>query len=162
MDYLPQVEGILKKLLKADRMVKGVVLSDKTGLSLMGVWRTTMKNMELEGTASLASAMYSAGENFGGGSLGELDVIALDYKKSKIRIFLIGAGRAVIAMVTGLQADTKGVKSALRRYSEDIEKLMIPAVGLDIMGRRTESMIVEKEPSIASKMADALKELESF
>lgn len=145
-------------------MVKGVVLSDRTGLSLMAIWRKTVKNMELEGTASLASAMYAAGEKFGDGSLGELDVIALDYMENKVKIFLKGAGRAIIALVTGLQADTTSVKNALRNCSKEIAPLMGSAVGLDVLGKHVELLVGEKgkKPSIASKMADALKELESF
>jgi hypothetical protein len=166
LEYLPRVEIIIKKLFKADRMVKGVVICDRGGNSLIGIWRpsSSVKNMELEETASLASAMYGAGEKFAGGTLGKLDVIALDYNENKIKIFLKGSGdRAIIALVTGMQADTSGVKNALRKCSKEIGPLMeAKTTSLAVLGKHTESVLEESKSSIASEMANALKDLEKF
>lgn len=121
MDVLPLIQTKLVKVLRAERTIQAVILTDRTGLVLISVTKNQQSD-SLIGMGALASALYLGTEAQGESSFGDLDLTASEFRDGKI--FLKGCGTAIMVVLTKNLASIKKVRTAMKRISIEIEELL--------------------------------------
>lgn len=121
MDVLPLIQSKLVRVLKAERTIQAVILTDRTGLVLLSVTKN-QKSDSLVGMGALASALYLGTEAQGVGSFGDLDLTASEFKDGKI--FLKGCGATIMVVLTKNLASIKKIRITMKRISIEIEELL--------------------------------------
>ncbi|MHA2298495.1 MAG: roadblock/LC7 domain-containing protein [Candidatus Hodarchaeales archaeon] len=123
MDYLPLVQTILVKVLKSERLIQAVLLTDRTGLIILSVSKEQRVGAHALGMGSLASALFCGADAQGKDLLGNLEMSISEFIDGKI--FLMGTGpKAIMVVISGKLASIKKIRRSMKRYSGNIQQLL--------------------------------------
>ena len=123
IDLIPQIQKYLVKILKSERMVQSVVLTDSTGLTLTSVSKDKEVISHSSAIGSLACALYSGSAAHGQDLLGNLELMLSEYKDGKIFLKKIQRN-AIIVVVTKIRANLYKIRYAMKRYGKEISALL--------------------------------------
>ncbi|MFW9993491.1 MAG: roadblock/LC7 domain-containing protein [Candidatus Odinarchaeota archaeon] len=121
MDYLPLIQSDLIKVLKSERLIQAVILTDRTGLVILTASKDERAGTHAIGLGALASALFSGMANQGSELLGDLELTISEFADGKI--FLIGTGpKAIMAVIAKKQASVSRIRRAMKLYSKSIQQ----------------------------------------
>jgi len=153
---LQDIDKSLGTLLRSNRGIQFVLLSDKTGLSVSSVTRLLVREtttMDLESIGAIAAAVFCGSEEQGNTlSLGSLGVMVAEFADGKI--LTAAAGEGILVVLSDPDAQLGPIRHEMKRAADGL----IRALTQDYVKTPTE----EPEDKETDKILSALEELDSF
>ncbi|MFQ5977458.1 MAG: roadblock/LC7 domain-containing protein [Candidatus Heimdallarchaeota archaeon] len=153
---LQQIDKTLGNLLRSNRGIQFVLLSDKTGLSVSSVTRLLVREtttMDLESIGAIAAAVFCGSEEQGTTlSLGGLGVMVAEFGDGKI--MTASAGEGILVIMSDPDAKLGPIRHEMKRAAEGLQKALSQGYV-----KPAQKAPEEKE---SDKILSALEELDSF
>lgn len=92
-------DRILTDIIRQDKMIKKVILVDKTGLTIANVSKLSYYPVDVDSIGAIASAVFCASEEQGKNlSIGELEIVTSEFSEGKI--FASSCGKGVLCVIS--------------------------------------------------------------
>ncbi|MHA1169322.1 MAG: hypothetical protein ACTSRU_15965 [Candidatus Hodarchaeales archaeon] len=122
MDFLPLIQASLVKILRSHWSVQAIILTDRTGLTMLSLSRDKDTRNHMAGMGALASALFCGAAAQGQDLLGNLEITISEFKEGKI--LLKGTGPGIIVVITSHRAALNKIRVAMKRYGAEVQKIL--------------------------------------
>lgn len=122
MDFLPLIQASLVKILRSHWSVQAIILTDRTGLTMLSLSRDEETKNHMTGMGALASALFCGAAAQGQDLLGNLEITISEFEEGKI--LLKGTGPGIIVVITNHRAALSKIRTAMKRHGSEVQQIL--------------------------------------
>ena len=120
-------DKILTEIIRNDKGIKKVILTDKTGLTIANVSKLSYYPVDVDSIGAIASAVFCASEEQGKNlGIGDLQIVTSEFSEGKI--FASACGKGVLSVVSEAEVNIGLVRLVMKkqgvRLSNELDKFL--------------------------------------
>jgi predicted regulator of Ras-like GTPase activity (Roadblock/LC7/MglB family) len=114
-----QFDKILTEIIRQDKGIKRVILTDKTGLTIANVSKLAPFPVDTDSIGAIASAVFCASEEQGKNlQIGDLEIVTSEFSDGKI--FASACGKGVLSVVSGAEVNIGLIRLVMKKQGKEL------------------------------------------
>ncbi len=107
-------DKILTEIIRQDKGIKKIILTDKTGLTIANVSKLSYYPVDVDSIGAIASAVFCASEEQGKNlQIGELEIVTSEFSEGKI--FASACGKGVLCVVSEAEVNIGLIRLVMKK-----------------------------------------------
>ena len=107
-------DKILTEIIRQDKGIKKIILTDKTGLTIANVSKLSYYPVDVDSIGAIASAVFCASEEQGKNlQIGELEIVTSEFSEGKI--FASACGKGVLCVVSEAEVNIGLIRLLMKK-----------------------------------------------
>ena len=145
-------DKILTEIIRQDKGIKKIILTDKTGLTIANVSKLSYYPVDVDSIGAIASAVFCASEEQGKNlQIGELEIVTSEFSEGKI--FASACGKGVLCVVSEAEVNIGLIRLVMKKQgvvlANELDKFLtidtIPGKDKDLDEEDLRSALAELE-----------------
>jgi predicted regulator of Ras-like GTPase activity (Roadblock/LC7/MglB family) len=110
-------DKILTEIIRQDKGIKKIILTDKTGLTIANVSKLSYYPVDVDSIGAIASAVFCASEEQGKNlQIGELEIVTSEFSEGKI--FASACGKGVLCVVSEAEVNIGLIRLLMKKQGQ--------------------------------------------
>jgi predicted regulator of Ras-like GTPase activity (Roadblock/LC7/MglB family) len=120
-------DKILTEIIRQDKGIKKIILTDKTGLTIANVSKLSYYPVDVDSIGAIASAVFCASEEQGKNlQIGELEIVTSEFSEGKI--FASACGKGVLCVVSEAEVNIGLIRLVMKKQgavlADELDKFL--------------------------------------
>jgi predicted regulator of Ras-like GTPase activity (Roadblock/LC7/MglB family) len=120
-------DKILTEIIRQDKGIKKIILTDKTGLTIANVSKLSYYPVDVDSIGAIASAVFCASEEQGKNlQIGELEIVTSEFSEGKI--FASACGKGVLCVVSEAEVNIGLIRLLMKKQgavlADELDKFL--------------------------------------
>ncbi len=146
-------DKILTDIIRQDKGIKKIILTDKTGLTIANVSKLSYYPVDVDSIGAIASAVFCASEEQGKNlQIGELEIVTSEFSEGKI--FASACGKGVLCVVSEAEVNIGLIRLLMKKQGLTLAQELDKFLTVDSSGPGKDKELDEED------LRSALAELE--
>ncbi len=112
-------DKILTEIIRQDKGIKKIILTDKTGLTIANVSKLSYYPVDVDSIGAIASAVFCASEEQGKNlQIGELEIVTSEFSEGKI--FASACGKGVLCVVSEAEVNIGLIRLLMKKQGQTL------------------------------------------
>ena len=117
-------DKILTEIIRQDKGIKKIILTDKTGLTIANVSKLSYYPVDVDSIGAIASAVFCASEEQGKNlQIGELEIVTSEFSGGKIFASSCGP-KGVLTLISDPDINIGLIRLILKRSGDELKEIL--------------------------------------